>query len=344
MKTMNLLAGLATFASLQAFGNPVKTYRPVYMADSILVYSTNDIELKTNEQVEFLIPEKYHGRQLDFASMTHRQDPDEENECVPTTPGRDCLPGYTDLEFLASNGWRHWGGVGSGPKNSKFAELRRGQGETDNLYEWRRKGHVGEDEDLSKDPLFFTRVRAVSLGEDSIHLNRVIIKYLPPKPTITDDFDFSEGFKMGDYETTAGRVYPGNPSLGDYGTALAVSRHNAPVHAKIPADWKLAPGKLLIPLVPGRRLSFVDVAVGDMRKVPAGGDAENYRGGARVNITRIEGGRQAETMMKGENVGTNGVMRATPASHDKVTAAGDFIEIEIPRGLAQIMGIRVGYH
>lgn len=343
MKNQFALAGLCALAALPVLAGPVKTYRPVYQADSILVYSTNDIELRTNEEVEFIVPEKYHGRQLDFASLTHRQDPDEEDECVPTTPGRDCLPGYTDLEFLASNGWRHWGGVGSGPRNSKFAELRKGLGETDNLYEWRRKGHVGLDEDLSKDPLFFTRVRAISLGEDSIHLNRVIIKYLPPKPTAIDDFAFSDGFVMGDYETTAGRVYPGNPSLGDYGTSLAVSRYAAPAHFKIPADWRLSPGKLQIPLVPGRRLSFVDVAVGDMRKVPAGEDADNYRGGARVNITRIEGGRAAETMMKGENVGTNGVMRATPASHEKVTHAGDFIEIEIPRGLAQIMGIRVGY-
>lgn len=344
MKKMTLLAGLVTLASLQVVAEPVKTYRPVYMADSILVYSTDDIELKTNDEVEFLIPEKYLGRQLDFASMTHRQDPDEEDECVPTTPGRDCLPGYTDLEFLASNGWRHWGGVGSGPRNSKFAELRKGLGETDNLYEWRRKGHVGMDEDSSKEPLFFTRVRAVSLGEDSVRLNRVIIKYLPPKPTVIDDFVFSEGFRMGDYETTAGRVYPGNAAMGDYGTSLEVNRYSAPSHASIPADWLLEPGTLKIPLKVGQRLSYIDLAVGDMRKVPDGGDPENFRGGARVNIRRLSGGRAQETLMKGENVGTNGVMRGTPASHENVVQAGDYLEVEVPRGNAQIMGIQIGYH
>lgn len=321
--------------------------------------------LKPGEAIYMIVPPHLAQGLLDFASLTHSQHPDEENECR-SADGRDCLPAYTSLEFFndvdgRERGWRCWGGIGSGPCNSKFAEIRGGTPETDNLYEWTHKGHIGlgdgdEDRDRGRGgrnrdrdrrpslrPLKPALMRVRSVGEDSAHIYRIILKTVPPRPTSQEEFIFAEGLSFGDFETARGRRYPGNPSMGDYGDALQLNRRSRPDHENLPSNWSVRNGSIQMPLKAGLRLSAVDIACGDGRPVPEGGDPEQYRGNAVVTIQWIRGNRVLETIMDQENVGTNGVMRASPADLSRKIEDGDALRIMVPKGEAKVMGIRLGY-
>lgn len=324
------------------------TINPTSTTDLTVIYDLGDTKLLSGQRVYLSVPTQYHSMSLDFAAITHRQAPRDENECGGGSD-RDCLPGYTSLEFLdaqktiLNEAWQYWGGSGSGPFNSKFAEIRSGRGETDNLYEWRKKGRLSvETNKMTKDALYTNLVRIRSVGPDMIRVQKVILKFLPPQPSIMNDVIFSHGFAFGDYATSHGRAYPGNADYGDYGNAVLFHSRHRPRHNATPSNWTLVKGGFRIPLQAGDRIQFVDVAIGDMKPVPRGADPEDYRGGAYLNVKRLQSGQSVETLMNEENVGSNGVMRALPAKLSQKAGANEELEITVSDGAASVMGIRFG--
>ncbi len=223
-----------------------------------LIYKFSNYSLPGGSEIYLSIPTHFEAKPIDFVFVTHKQDPKQELECRSQSDGVkmiDCLPGYTSFEVKdqnsvsASEDWRFWGGSGSGPFNSKFAEVRSGRGETDNLYEWRKKGHISVVTNRkSNAPLVPSDMRIRSVGKDSIILQEVVVKFLPPTPSDYDDVIFATGFEFGDFSTTIGRKYPGNPSAGNYGSSLSLNRKMTPQHRNIPNHWKVERGELLIPL------------------------------------------------------------------------------------------------
>ena len=321
--------------------------RPTVKKDLSLEYDLDGIRLNPEESVYIKIPDEYRNRKLDFVSMSHRQSPRDERECGGYSD-KDCLPGYSSLEvyneFSSSEGWRCWGGTGSGPCNSKFAEIRDSTPETDNLYEWRKKGHINtRGRGLSYDPIIPTLFRVRSVGPDSVRVHKIIIKFLPPQPDVIADYIFSNGFQFGDYETASGRKYPGNASYGDYGHPLHLERHSRPDHPALKGEINSETGYIEIPILRGKKLLFVDIAAGDMKRVPRGADPENYRGGAVLSIDLVNRNNEIDQLMNSENVGTNGVLRGSPSRINLVIQDGQFLKIYAPKGTAHIMGIRIGY-
>jgi hypothetical protein len=328
----------------------VGTVKPAEEYDYRIVYSFSDLKMKKGETVYLQLPKRAMGQLLDFAIVTHKQDNGDERECRYYNPQNDCYPAYTSVEFLDAhssvNGdmWRYWGGVGSGPLNSKFAEIRRAEGESDNLYEWARHGHLGVD---SKKKIYrslaIAGVRVRSMGPDSMVLQRVIVKLAPPMTTDFDEGIFSRGLEFGDYLTAQGRRYPGHPSAGDYGTPLTLDgrgkSHSTP---NIPKAWNYKNGALEIPLDKNKKFQSLDIACGDGKRIPYGANPENYRGNGKVTVKYVRPDGSSEILMDRENVGTNGVMRATLSSLKK-PARGGYLSVYSNQGTVRVMGVRVAY-
>lgn len=319
---------------------------PARVSDNTLVFDLRDINLNPNQALYLSIPTQFHDKTLDFLSITHRQDPYDERDSRRS--GKlDTFPGYTSVEVYdlhqpSKDAWRYWGGHGSSSFNSKFAEIRGGTGETDNLYDWQRKGHHSvRTEAHSIGPIapFLLRVR--SIGPDSVRVQKVILKTLPPPPNFFEEVIFSRGLNFGDFATAAGKQYPGNPNFGNYGQALKIGQGRPPHHPSIPQRWQTGNGSIRIPLRPGDVLRAVDIAIGDMHSVPAGADPDNYRGGASLRVTRLRNSQRVENLIDYENIGSSGTMRALPERSDVAAGANEEIEISVSGDVASIMGIRV---
>lgn len=321
--------------------------QPIAKTDLQLTYDLRDMKLYSSDTVYLEIPDAYKNMTLDFVALTHRQDPKYEyGEC--RSSDRDCNPGYTSMEFFDKQqkdireGWRYWGGVGSGPLNSKFAEIRSHRGETDNLYEWQKKGHSSvETQRSSKNAILPQLARIRSLGPDMIRVQRVIFKFLPPAARTIREKIFADGLVFGDYATASGRRYPGYADRGDYGNALALRPYET-TSRQLPQGWSAINGGIRLPLSAGERLLWLDIAVGDMKRVPKGGTADDYRGASALTVKRLRHGQVVEILMDDENVGTNGVMRALPAKISQVVQNGEELEITASGSSAKVMGIRSG--
>jgi len=323
--------------------------QPVQVSDLQAVYDLKDRALggRGRQAIYLAVPSHLQRGLLDSISLTHRQDPREERECRSGSD-RDCLPAYVSTEVFDSlrtrGNWRYWGGTGSGPLNSKFAEIRDGRGETDNIYEWSRKGHhsVENEKDFSKDEISPALLRIRSVGKDDARIQQVVLKISPPRVAIMDDLIFAQGLKFGDYVTAHGRRYPGNPGMGDYGYALMLESDHRPRHIKLDRSFPVERGSFRLPLKAGQRLVSVDVACGDMKPVPGGADPQRYRGGAYITIRRWVRGVPAEDLVKNFNVGSNGVIRATSQNINRIVGQNEEIEIKAERGHISVMGVRIG--
>jgi hypothetical protein len=336
-------------------GNVVGTYDTVEATPYKLTYKFRELRLHPNEMIYLKLPADVIGKNLELVQITHKQQAGHERGCVPYRTDWDCVPAYTSVEFLDANHrvdgdmWRYWGGVGSGPFNSKFAEIRQDEGETDNLYEWIRHGNLGiasGQRDISHAALPISGIRVRSLGTDTTVLQKIIIKINPPKSSDLQDVIFARGFEFGDYETATGRRYPGNASVGNYGTALEMNDyHNGvPAPATMPANWAFD-GRIRIPLDANKVFQSLDIACGDMKPVPPGATAaeiEKLRGNGKVTLTYVHADGQREVLMERENVGTSGVMRGL-ASGNKKLDRGGYLEVEAPQGNVKVMGVRVAY-
>ncbi len=199
------------------------------------------------------------------------------------------------------------------------------------------------DHNGSNAPLFIQRMRVRSLGLDNVRVQQVILKVLPPNPAQINSIVFAYGLDFGDWKTGKGRDFPGRPSRGDYGYALELNRQSTPNHPSIPATWKTGHGTLIIPLEKGQKLISIDIACGDMKRVPRGADPQDYRGGGSLTVlVKNASNSVLDSFMNRENVGTNGVMRGFTKNPNFASSQGDYIEVSAPSGTVKIMGIRLG--
>ncbi|MEN0060258.1 MAG: hypothetical protein AAGB31_15575 [Bdellovibrio sp.] len=358
LAAVSVMVGQASFANTQAIiladsrsgiRQFDKVYTPAVQGDLEAIYELNDIKIsgQGREALYLEVPTQFKNQVLESLSLTHRQDPGEERECHSTVQN-DCRPAYVSMEVFdlgkQSLQWRFWGGTGSGPYNSKFSEIRSSEGETDNLYEWHRKGHysVETQKDFSKSSVYPGLIRLRSVGPDEARIQQVVLRISPPLLSKLNDYIFSSGLSFGDYITAEGRSYPGSPNYGYYGDALVLDSYNYPAHQKIPSHWSKERGALRVPLKPGTRLVSVDVACGDMKPVPRGANPENYRGNATLSVRVLKNGKKHQDLFKRRNVGSNGVMRATLPSLSYVAGDNEEVEIRSERGRLYIMGIRFG--
>lgn len=186
------------------------------------------VEVRPGSFLNLNVPKEYSSRVIDFVAITHSQSNGQDQV---DASGLDPDPGYTSFEVLPSNSetelpldqWRVWGGHGSGPVNGKYAEARSHDGETDNLYEWGRRGHIAiKDLDrksggqrtshLSYVPLTPKAFRVRSVGSSSIWFKRAIIKFRPTNVSILEPIIFSSGLNFGEFPNDRGRRYPGTPT------------------------------------------------------------------------------------------------------------------------------------
>jgi hypothetical protein len=340
----NVLQGDRT-AGIAAVTSPLQASK---VSDLEAVYDLSDVTLGGRGRKAFYlsVPAQFAGKKLESLSLTHRQDPQEEREC--RSGDRDCLPAYVSLEVYdvarRDHNWRYWGGTGSGPFNSKFAEIRDSRGETDNLYEWQRKGHYAVDNgaDFAKVPVEPGFLRLRSVGPDEAHIQQVVLKMDPPNARNLTEYIFARGLRFGDFITADGRRYPGHAAEGDYGDALLLDSRHHPRHAKLDKSWNNERGSFRIPLKAGTKLVAVDIACGDMKPVPWGADPEKYRGNSYVTVRRWVHGQPVENLISNRNVGSNGVIRATSEKIDRVAGYDEEIEIKADRGSVSIMGVRLG--
>lgn len=308
-------------------------------------YYFNSLSLNKGEFFDIAVSKEYGGLSLDFISITHRQSPSEESEC-PSFSDKDCFPSYTSVEVLNENNeWRYWAGKGSGPYNSKFAEIRsRKNGETDNLYHWMSVGHIGfEQKDYSRAAIYPKIVRVRNLGPDSSRIEKLVIKFNPKKVEELREVLFSQEFQFGDYITALGEKLPKSSYYGDYKNPLTLSPHSIATHKNLPGNWKVKKGQIQIPICCQKNLVFVDVAIGDMRYTTGGGSLDDYRGSARLTINVVYPDLTIKPLMKSENIGSTGVLRASPEKISESIPDGSFLTITVENDVAQIMGIRIGF-
>lgn len=312
--------------------------------DLEVIYVFDSLSLNNGESFKVDITKEYDGLALDFIAITHRQSPNEESECLSFSD-KDCLPAYTSVEVLnEKNEWRYWAGNGSGPYNSKFAEIRsRKNGETDNLYHWMSIGHIGFEKDgYSKAAIYPKTIRVRNLGPDSSRIEKLVIKFNPKKVEEISETIFSKGFQFGDYITALGEKLPKSSYNGDYKNPLTVYPHSRSSHIKLPGDWIVKKGQIQIPICCQKNLVFVDVAIGDMRYFTGRGSLDYYRGSAKLTINVVLPDLTIRPLMKSENIGSTGVLRATLEKISESIPDGSFLTITIENDVAHIMGIRIG--
>lgn len=332
------------FTSLAFAQTAVDTYQISESRDLELSYKFSSHVLNENEYIELTMPSKYSSKNLEFIAITHRQSPNEERECRSFSD-KDCLPAYTSVEVYDANlGWRYWAGAGSGPFNSKFAEIRgRYNGETDNLYHWRLIGHIGFDRnDKSTAALNIQKVRIRNLGPDSSKIENLVVRFSPDQNIKTTDFIFSSEMVFGDYQTAAGERLLKTAYYGDYKNALTLTPRKTPNHKNLPNQWQLAKGEIHIPICCNQKLAFVDIAIGDMKYSGRSGNLDDYRGQAKLSVYILYPDSRTEVLTENENVGTTGVLRATPYNISKPIPDGSYLVVKVDKDTAQIMGIRLG--
>ena len=364
-KARVLLVLSLVMGSLQSQAATLRDWEPTYQDSTKIVYETTSadgIVVRPGEILPMPVPLEYQKRIIDFVGLTHKQKP---SDFVDDGARRNLNAGYTSFEILASDNaagdlkgddWRVWGGRGSGPLGlSKYAESRKHEGETDNLYEWAIKGHrsiMNDPGKISLSPLRPAAFRIRSVGTGNIIVTKVIVKFRPQKITSTEDHIFSKGLVFGNSETSRGRIYPNDPYNGDYGSAVILNLSSRDANKHIPPEVTWVPaqqgqrGQIIVNTDPdsNKHLAFVDVACGDMNPVPQGADPEKLRGDGKLFVS-IETERGSyEDIMTNENIGSNGVMRALvpreliPGKIKRVIISG--------KGKAPIsvMGVRLGYN
>lgn len=348
---------------LPAQGETLKVWLPVSQDSTKIVYKASSLEgitLRPGDILPMQVPPEFQKRIIDFVGLTHKQ---KMLEFHDDGSGRNATPGYTSFEIQPlgealgdpKSDWRVWGGRGSGPLGSKYAENRDGEGETDNLYEWGKYGHksiLSFRGPVSLSPLQPLAFRIRSVGGGNIQITKVIVKFRPQNVTSVQDYVFSAGFAFGDYETSKGRRYPGNPDNGDYGSAVVLNLDSSDLNRNLPPGVILLKGQkgqggqrrqLIVSADPNKRLSFVDVACGDMNPVPPGADPETLRGNGKLFVAVESDSGSLEVMTK-ENIGSNGVMRALVPSEAISGKINRVIISGTGRAPISVMGVRLGYN
>lgn len=327
--------------------------KPTNTTSTTVSYKIAPRVLKPGESLYFAVPEALRDKPVNFVILGHKGD-----ASLDTDPDKsdkwDDTPALASVQVHARDlpeekAWRYWKGSASGAKGSKFAEVGYGV-ELENLYEWRKIGHGAvSDDSFSKAALHPDAIRVVSMGEDPVTISEVTLKVTPAKPDLTLEAVFSEGTKIGDPETGEGRAYGGGQGhQGTFPGALELrgwGSSGGAGAAKLPEGWKLVNGALEIPLVPGKRITAVEVACGDSHpdKITNADGGWGTKGWSKLSIgLKKASGSSIEYLMQSENVPPEGVLGGGPKDGKYVTKAGDKIVISASSDTTYVMAARVG--
>jgi hypothetical protein len=326
--------------------------KPSAQTSTSVTYKLGGRVLNPGEALYFAVPEQLRGRPVSFAILGHRANPSADTDPnkgdkYDDTPALSSVQVYS-AGFPEKEAWRFWLGSSSGSKGAKFAEVGYSM-EMENLYEWPKMGsgavHQGSS---SKKPVLPQAFRIVSEGDDPVEIGEITLKVVPEKPTKTLEATFSAGTHFGDWETGAGRKYgggqsfqglfPGALELGGWGSAGGAGA------AKLPEGMKLAGSQLEIALVPGARVTAVEVACGDSHpdKITNSDGGYGTKGWAKLSIGLQRAGGQTDWFMSSENVPPEGVMGGSPTDGAYVAKAGDKVVVRASSDTVYVMAVRVG--
>jgi hypothetical protein len=326
--------------------------KPTQVSSTEVKYKLSGRKLAPGTSIYMAVPKELAKGELSFMTVTHGALKSEDSSAAKDGDGWDSTPALTSVQVFASNvsesdGWRYWGGPSSGEQGAKFAEFRT---EPENLYEWKNKGHVGVKsgkkvyEDLNP-----AAIRVRSVGQDPVHIYEITLKIAPPKASGHQDVIFTPGASLGDVETHKGAKYDFSHT---YPGALQLNglSDGGPGKAKLPEGWKIVSGNLEIPLPAGKKLSFVDVACGDVHQVLEGGkyvpqkksSGDIQRGYAKLAIGLKKASGQVAWFMSDQNVPSKGILTGAPNDPSYVIQPGDKVIVRSSSDTTHVMGVRVG--
>ena len=300
---------------------------------SSVTFRLDSRRLDPGQVLYLVIPKELREGAVDFAVLSHRQDPAHDQSHVQNYLDYDNTPAYTSVQLLdlsqaKNDQWRYWLGPGSSSFGAKFAEIRDySNPEIEGLYSWRKLGHGSVYGSLkTTEALHPSMIRLVASGSDPVFIHELQLKFAPRlSPDRLIEKTFTPGTNLGDYSTGVGQYFGGGERQG--GTYPS---------AEIVNDYK----SITIDLPKNVKVTSVDVAAGDAR----GWDSEHgtyFRGGGKLYIRWLRNGTPVQSLVDNENLGPQGLVRGVPGDSEMKTQAGDQIEIS---GLntCYIMGYRVG--
>ncbi len=319
------------------------------MNDSWVRYEFGSRRLNPGEALEVEVPSMLRSQPVEFVLLSHRQDRAFDRSGVRSHKDYDSTPAYSSVQvfddsFGPDEAWRYWLGPASSDLGAKFAEVRsRESPEVEGLYSWRKYGHgaVAFPWRRSLEPVRASRLRVVSTGVDPVFLHGLVLKVAPRVPSRLLEKVFSPGTRFGDYVTGEGTRYGGGERFGGmYPDAIELRRYGE-WHADL-GDGFVANGReIRIKLPPDVAITSIDVAAGDARGLDE--DGEYRRGGGKLTIEWVRGGRVLQTLMRAENTGPQGIYRGMPERRDERTSSGDEIVLRTEGGTISVMGVRAGF-
>jgi hypothetical protein len=339
---------LARLVKDESYGKVIQVFeKPTHETTISAGYKFDEMKIRPNEILYFLVPERLSGSAVSQVGFGHRQDG---RKLVDGE--RDSNPAITSAlvydKTKVNDELRYWAGHSSGKFGGKFAEYRK-RSEFDALYEWPIFGSKGVvSRDKTKELVYANAIRIQNTGTDDLYFNQL---YLEVMPTVGEEYQeiiFTPKSDFGDVATMRGRYYGGGQVLkGTFPNALRIDSKGHRHYPTLPANMMVDKNKIYIELTVGKKLSSVEVMCGDTYPdmVPNKDKGWGTLGNAKLSIY-LENMISSEKRMllEEKNVGPQGVISASEVDSQKVIAPGDRLVIENKRGksTAHIMGIRIG--
>ena len=315
-------------------------------------------KLNPGEAIYLSVPKDMRNQSAATLLLDHRQDPNDGNnaklneEAATDSSSRphDDSPGLTSFQFRMKDApdksaWRHYNGSwgGSGKFGAKFAQIGYST-EREAMEGIRSHGHTGVDSgDTSKAPLHLNAMRLVNVGSDPVYISAATVKLAPPPSSNIVEAIFTPGTKFEDFEKGIVSTYGGGESQsGKYPGAVELSGYSTK-GPKLPSGWKYTDGEIRIPVAAGMKVNAIELSVGDMHDdgQPNKDGGIGTSGWATLSVGLKKSSGEFEPMIKGENVGKNGVMTGLPKDCGYITKSGDEVVIRANGDTLHIMGIRL---
>lgn len=316
-----------------SFKNSYYMDKPSQATTSYVHYNFPPLVLQPGEAVYMKVPENLAERNILFMILGHRQDPSKEKGWDAAKEW-DSIPGLVSVQVnecsptMKSN-WRYWDGMSSGKQGAKFAEVKYGM-ELEGLYEWYKNGHRSvADDSKSHNPLCVNGLRIVNVGQDVVDIGQLGMKVSGPKASSYNEVNFSKSNQFGDYLTASGRQYGSRSDsvkLGGWGSSSS---------AKLPKGWEIQGSELSIEAPVGKKLSSLEVTIGDAKD-------DGSSGGAKLSAGVKKADGSIEWFIKNENVPPMGVLLGSPLDENYTLQKGDKIIIRSDNDESSVAGVRWG--
>ncbi len=325
---------------------PLKTFlTPTKRTATTLTYKFQEIKMKPGEQIYFAVPKDLQNKNLNFAVLGHRQDPNDESGWDGIKKW-DSVPGLISLQVLSEeNGkseWVYWNGQASGEKGAKFAEINY-ELEMENLYQWNQIGHVKlKSGEVSHNPVRPQVIKVTNVGKDFVKVGEVGIKVQPAKFDKAIEAIFTPNSSFAGLQGDVGKFGGGQNSKGKFPGALVLGDN---VNLKLPQGWeKIDSQTLAINLPEGVEVTAVEVMGGDSRPDEVRNKDQGWgtSGWAKLSLGIGSSAQSADWFLEKENVPPEGLMYGSPTKCNVKSKLGDKIFIKATADKMYIMGIRIG--